>query len=92
MTTQLKTATKEELIEALQELPDGALVAFSSDYGDICHTQQIHTLRGNVEPVAVTESAYSASGFAVADGDDADWSDDDDNETEVETPEVYILS
>lgn len=89
--TTIRTATKEELIEALQDLPDGALVAFSSDYGDICHTQQIHTLRGSVECVAVEESAYSASGFAVKDGED--YSMDDEGDDEVQTDnDVYILS
>jgi hypothetical protein len=65
-----KTVTKAELIEALEELNDNDLVAFSSDYGDISHTQQVHRIRGRIEEVELCESAYSDSGFAIADSDD----------------------
>ena len=81
-----KTATKEEIIEALQDLPDGASVAFSSDYGDHSHTLQLHRLKGDVEPVAITESSYSDSGFAVNDEDYPRGHVPDD------VPIVYILS
>lgn len=78
-----RTITKEELIEALEDLPDGAQVAFSSDYGDHCHTQQAHELRGNVEQVTLRESAYSDSGWAVKD-DEEDW--------DGPKQEVWVLS
>lgn len=85
MTRQLRTATKEEIIEALEDLPEGALVAFASDYGDHCHTQQVHRLKANVDCAAIRESAYSDSGFAVdEDGDGAG--------VHGEAQEVYILS
>ena len=32
--------TVAQLIEALQDMPDDAVVVFGSDYGDICHTEQ----------------------------------------------------
>ena len=32
--------TVAELIEALQDMPEDAIVVFGSDYGDICHTEQ----------------------------------------------------
>jgi hypothetical protein len=66
-----RTATREQLIEALEDLPEGALVTFASDYGDHCHTQQAHRLHGEVEEKTLQESAYSDSGWAIEDSGDA---------------------
>ena len=80
----LNTVTAAKLIEILQELGPETKVAFSSDYGDHCHTQQIHRLRGEVEQVSIYETAYSDSGFAVA---------GEEREQREETGEkIYIIS
>jgi len=86
MATTFKTITKAALLEALEDLDDNDSIAVASDYGDRCHTQQLHRLKGNIEEVKVRESAYSDSGFAVADEDGGEL---DDNE---EPLTVYLLS
>ena len=89
MARQFHTTTKEELIAALEDLPKGARVAFASDYGDHVHTQQVHRLRGDIEEQDIYESAYSDSGFAVAnDEDDEDF----DPEGTAKRQSVYIIS
>jgi hypothetical protein len=71
-----ETITLDELIAQLQEEREtyggDAQVLFASDYGDRGRTQQAHRIRGHVEQVAVAESGYSDSGYAVADEDDMD--------------------
>lgn len=57
---------------ALQNEDPQARVLFSSDYGDRSRTEQAHPIRGRVEEVTLRDSAYSNSGYAVADGDDDD--------------------
>jgi hypothetical protein len=44
-----------DLIEALQDLPEDAVVVFGSDYGDICHTEQALVVRRVEELDAETE-------------------------------------
>jgi hypothetical protein len=65
----MKSVTVSELIEMLKQYEDndgGDLqVIFSSDYGDHCHTQQVHFIDGIFEDVAIEKSAYSDSGFKV---------------------------
>jgi len=61
----MRTCTKEQLIEALKDLPKGAKVAFSADYGDRCHTQQVVFIDGNISEENIYESGYSDSGYAV---------------------------
>jgi hypothetical protein len=68
--TTFKTITKAELLETLELLADGDQIAFASDYGDHTHTQQVHRLKGNIDLRALRESAYSDSGWALADPDD----------------------
>lgn len=85
---EFRTATKEELIEALNDLPDGALVAFASDYGDYTHTQQVHTITPEITEKVISETAYSYSGWAL----DTDAEPDDkpiDGEEKIQT--VYII-
>jgi len=79
--TIFDTITKEELIEALEDLPDGARVAFASDYGDRCNTQQLHSIEGQIEEKPIHQTAYSDSGYAV-----------DEEETEAPTETVYVIS
>jgi len=66
----LDTITVKELIEALEDLEPNALIAFSSDYGDHTHTEQVHSIDGNIEKKLITESGYSESGWAVSSSDD----------------------
>ena len=77
----MDSITAGELLEAVEEIiaqyGEGKLVVFASDYGDHSHTQQLHLLTGNTEEVPYRKTAYSVSGFASADVDDADVDDDD---------------
>lgn len=75
----MRTITKAELLEALEELNDDDKIIVTADYGDYHHTRQALPLKGEVEEVSITKSAYSNSGFALADDDD----EDDDDETET---------
>lgn len=70
-TDKLNTITVAELIRALSEQDPKALVVFSYDYGDYIHTQAVEGIQ-TVEPRALTETAYSSSGFALADEEDLD--------------------
>jgi hypothetical protein len=84
MATTFKTITKAELLEALEDLADDDQIAFASDYGDHCHTQQVHRLRGNINEHDLRESAYSDSGWALVEHDD---------ESDGDEPQrVFILS
>lgn len=75
-----KTLTVAELIELLEgESPD-ARVIFATDYGDYHHTLQALPLRGELETVTVEKSAYSNSGFAIAEPDEDDDDEDDDSD------------
>ena len=61
--------TVTQLIEALQDMPEAAIVVFGSDYGDICHTEQALVVSKVEELDDATErleaSAYSHSGIAI---------------------------
>lgn len=76
MARPLKSITVRELIERLQDEDQDALVVVGADYGDHGHTEQALPLRGDIEQTRVTRSAYSDSGFAIADNDDEDADDD----------------
>jgi len=77
MSTQFRTITKAQLIDALEGLDDNDLVAFSADYGDRGHTMQALPIHGNVNEEYVQRSGYSASGWAVAESTDDDGDSDD---------------
>lgn len=62
---ELRTITAQELMEALEDIPSHAKVAFTSDYGDRHHTEQIIPITGEMNPHAIRESAYSESGLAL---------------------------
>ena len=85
-TRKFSTLTALELRELLEELPDDALVVFSSDYGDYCHTEQAHTMRGELTPARLRMSAYSRSGWAVIDPER-----DGDDEVDDDAPEVHVI-
>lgn len=65
----LKTITVAELRELLEGYHPDARVIVSADYGDRARTQQALGLKGDIDEVALYPSAYSTSGFAVADDD-----------------------
>ena len=72
------TITVAELRDLLEGQDDEALVTFASDYGDHCHTQQIHRLVGLADMKPICEDAYSDSGFALApESDETDVDDED---------------
>ena len=81
----LLSITVADLIAALQDEDPEALVVFSSDYGDITHTEQVHAIKGEVEEVTLEETAYSGSGWAVRHADD------DDDEDADETVPVLVI-
>lgn len=68
----LRTITVRQLRELLDGEDDDLPVIFSTDYGDYHHTQQALPLIGETDEVLVEESAYSNSGFAVANDADGD--------------------
>ena len=70
--SKFRTITKAELVDRLQDLNDDAPIAFVSDYGDIVHTQQVHSIQGCIDEVVLEESGYSISGFAVEDDPETD--------------------
>jgi hypothetical protein len=80
-TMALQSIRVKDLIELLQDQDEGALVVFGVDYGDRSHTEQAIPLRGEVEDVQVTESAYSSSGYAIAEPD----------EDEEPTEDTYLV-
>lgn len=74
----IRTITGRELKALAEDIEDDALVVFAADYGDRCHTEQALAIRGEVERVEIADSAYSSSGYAIA-------QDESDNvETDVE--------
>lgn len=72
----MKTITVAKLIELLEGESLDAKVIFSTDYGDHSHTPQALPIRGETDTVCIQKSAYSTSGFAIAepeeDGPDED--------------------
>lgn len=72
MARRFKSITVAKLRELLEGEDDQALVIFAADYGDHCHTEQALPLRGEIDEVAIRESAYSASGYAVLGNDEDD--------------------
>ena len=72
MARGLRTITVRELLDLLEgESPDMRIIV-TADYGDHSHTAQALPLKGEFETVTVSESAYSSSGFAIAEPDDDD--------------------
>lgn len=69
---RLKTMTVAQLIDRLEGEDPEALVIFSVDYGDYHHTQQALPLQGEFETVTIEKSAYSHSGFAIAEPEDGE--------------------
>lgn len=63
----LRTQTVLQLRNLLADYDDNQLVAFSSDYGDHCHTEQALPIEGYAELKLISESGYSESGYAVLD-------------------------
>jgi hypothetical protein len=85
MPRKFESITVAQLIEVLQAESPDAIVAFSSNYGDICNTIQLHRINGEVQREVVCESGYSNSGFAVETDDDASG-----NQAELQT--VLVIS
>jgi hypothetical protein len=76
----MRTITVRDLIALLEDEDQDKKVVFSTCYGDYHRTQQALPLRGEVEEVLIEKSAYSNSGFAIADNDD-----------DEENDEVYLV-
>ena len=87
--------TVAQLIEALQDMPEDAVVVFGSDYGDICHTEQALVVRRIEELDNETErletSAYSHSGIAIEPIVDATEMEDDEASAAEDANCVVIL-
>lgn len=76
---KLKTITVAKLIELLQDQDPDAKVVFSTNYGDYSRTEQALPLKGEIDTVCVEKSAYSNSGFAVAENDGYDRNEPDED-------------
>ncbi len=87
--------TVAQLIEALQDMPEDALVVFGSDYGDICHTEQALVVRRVEELDDATErleaSAHSHSGIAIEPIVDAAEADDAESSAAEDANRVVVL-
>lgn len=68
----MRTITVAKLIELLQDQDPDAQVIFSTNYGDYHRTQQALPIKGDFEEVVIEKSAYSNSGFAIAENDDVE--------------------
>lgn len=68
----MRTITVAELIELLQDQNPDARVIFSTDYGDHSHTEQALPIRGELDEVTIEKSAYSNSGWAIAESNESD--------------------
>jgi hypothetical protein len=66
-TSKLNSLTVAELRGLLEGEDDDAVVLFTCDYGDYLHTKQALPISGDIEEHQVEESAYSHSGWALAD-------------------------
>lgn len=73
---KIRGMTVRQLIDALEEQDEDAIVVFTADYGDHSHTMQALPIEGNIENMYIVESAYSDSGFAIS-GDDDELSGDE---------------
>lgn len=72
----LRTITVRELIAILEGEDPDMPVVFTADYGDRGHTAQALPIKGSIDAEIFTESAYSNSGYALADNDaDVDYDD-----------------
>ncbi len=87
--------TVAQLIEALQDMPEDAIVVFGSDYGDICHTEQALVVRRveelDVETERLETSACSHSGIAIEPIVDATEADGAEASVAEDTNPVVIL-
>jgi hypothetical protein len=87
--------TVGQLIEALEDMPEDAVVVFSSDYGDICHTEQalvVRTVEELDESERLEASAYSHSGIAIESLDDDEGvCDETERPATEETTRIVIL-
>lgn len=66
----MRTITVQQLRDLLEDEDPDALVIFSADYGDYHRTAQALPLKGEVEEVEIEKSAYSNSGYAIAESDE----------------------
>jgi len=83
---EMETITVSQLIELLQTQDPDAQVIFSTNYGDYARTEQALPIRGRFEEAMIEKSAYSNSGFAIAENDD-DYADD----AEIEQPKFLVI-
>ena len=61
----LRTTTVAELRNLLADYDNDQRVAFSSDYGDRTHTEQVLPIEGHADLKLIEKSGYSESGWAV---------------------------
>lgn len=82
--------TVAQLIEELQSFNPDSIVVFTSDYGDHSHTEQIH-FPNSVDELddweGVERTAYSASGYALADLTEEEAEEEDDEDR----PDLVII-
>ena len=81
----IKTLTVKQLIGRLENEDPDALVVFTSNYGDHGRTEQVHFIKGRFQEQELRKSAYSESGYAIADLDV-------DEDRLNEGPEVLVIS
>lgn len=62
---RIDTITAGELIDMLGDFDPDTPVAFACNYGDRGRTQQVITIRGDIDEETIYKTAYSESGYAV---------------------------
>lgn len=75
----------KDLIEALKLRDPDAIVMFSYDYGDHCHTPCVEDIR-HVEIHDLYKTAYSPSGLAIRDRDV-----DGEDDPQFEMEDIVVL-
>lgn len=85
----IETITKKELLCAIADLPDDALLVLGNDYGDRANTIQAIPLECDVQKAYSVESDYSNTGYKILGKQKAKLALGDDD---IEEYCVYVLN
>jgi len=91
MARKFQSITVGELRQILEDYDEDDMIAFSSDYGDHCHTEQLHSIKGAVDEVKADTTGYSDSGFKVVYDEDEKWEEDEDEKDESKKLQKLLL-
>lgn len=87
---RFQTLTVAQLRALLADVDQNARVVFTADYGDHSHTPQALLLSGEIEEdVALSETAYSTSGWRLREEDFDPVAEEEDGEDPA--PRVVVI-